>query len=356
MFGTVVDLVAQRGIETKISVFPLLKSVPASPIECPEPQEAALEETSSDVDSGQFSIMLPKEPGRIKIRYCAGGYASRFYSQIVSHGQRIFPDPIRMLSLTTTSSQNGRSETLLALKRVIEDTHAELTSWREADPKTFDSALTTSVARPAVTLLLNLTPAEASGSPAAGNRITEIIANAAADLKYIESVTPFYVTGVANLAAREREILSLILSVQLARVGSPSSLTQSDVSGASPTNANRLIKLSGCVKSGQIGTFELATGKKDKSVGVSDGFSSPGAASTQSPTQDAMARAGARSVKLLAASDVNFAPHLNHQVEVAGFWQASGASQAAGDATNASKTFVVTGIRMISATCTAGTS
>jgi hypothetical protein len=117
---------------------------------------------------------------------------------------------------------------------------------------------------------------------------------------------------------------------------------------------DRETKLSGCLKSGPGGTFELATGKKDKSPSASDAANPsqpPASSSSQAPAQDAMSKAGSKNVKLAAGAGVELAAHLNHQIEVTGSWD-----KAAGDAaSSAMKTFNVTAVKMVSATCTTGT-
>jgi hypothetical protein len=123
---------------------------------------------------------------------------------------------------------------------------------------------------------------------------------------------------------------------------------------------DREVKLSGCLKAGtETGTFELATGKKDKmtrgSADAATPAQPPASTASQAPAQDAMAKAAAKNVKLMAAPGVELAAHLNHQIEVAGAWDPSAAATASGDA-KAAKTFNVTAVKMISATCTSGTS
>ena len=118
-------------------------------------------------------------------------------------------------------------------------------------------------------------------------------------------------------------------------------------------------KLNGCLKAGMTpGTFELATGKKDKMAPTSGDAAAPAqppASAGQAPAQDAMAKAGSRNVKLIVGSGVDLAAHVNHQVELNGSWQQPMASAAGADATKAGKTFTVTSVKMISATCTSGT-
>lgn len=125
-------------------------------------------------------------------------------------------------------------------------------------------------------------------------------------------------------------------------------------------HSEKAAKLSGCLKAGATaGSFELATGKKAKMAPTSADATSPAqppaSTSSQAPTQDAMARAGSQNVMLSAGSGVDLAPHLNHQVEVNGTWQASMAGAASPDAAKHGRTFNVTSLKMVSATCTTGT-
>ncbi len=125
-------------------------------------------------------------------------------------------------------------------------------------------------------------------------------------------------------------------------------------------HAERAAKLSGCLKAGATaGSFELATGKKGKMTPAASDATSPAqppaSTSSQAPTQDAMARAGSRNVMLAAGAGVDLTPHVNHQVELGGTWQPSIAAAASADAAKSGKTFNVTSLKMISATCTTGT-
>jgi hypothetical protein len=126
---------------------------------------------------------------------------------------------------------------------------------------------------------------------------------------------------------------------------------------------DREVKLSGCLKAGTApGSFELATGKKDRAARGADATTPaqpPASPSSQAPTQDAMAKAASANVKLMAKTGVDLAPHLNHQVEVTGTWDAASAgaaSAAGGDMAKAGKTLNVSNLKMVSATCTSGTS
>lgn len=117
--------------------------------------------------------------------------------------------------------------------------------------------------------------------------------------------------------------------------------------------AAKTTKLSGCLKAGaDAGTFELATSKKDK-MATSDQAAAAAPTSSQAPTQDAMAKVNTKNVKLVPATGVALAAHLDHQVEVSGSWQQ--AASAAPDASGA-KTFSVTSVKMIAPSCTTGSS
>jgi hypothetical protein len=105
-------------------------------------------------------------------------------------------------------------------------------------------------------------------------------------------------------------------------------------------------KITGCVQSGTTaGTFEL-TNIKGKGAMASESSSS-------------------KTVKLVAAAGVDLSQHVGHQVEVSGSWNAASPSAApaggapAGGAGAASaggeKEFNVTDVKMVSATCSAGT-
>ena len=131
----------------------------------------------------------------------------------------------------------------------------------------------------------------------------------------------------------------------------PSQPTPAASASAQDTKAQDT-KLTGCLKAGTAaGSFELATSKKDKAAKTGD--SAATSTSPQAPAQGAMASDEKKNVKLSPAAGVDLAAHLNHQIEIAGSWDtAAGASSAAGAA---SKTFNVTSVKMISASCTTGT-
>jgi hypothetical protein len=121
---------------------------------------------------------------------------------------------------------------------------------------------------------------------------------------------------------------------------------------AAAATMDKEMKLTGCLKAGSgAGAFELATGKKDKAAPADQAAAAPGA---PAPAQDAMARAASKNVMLAPAAGVELAPHLNHQIEVAGSWDKPLADAAA--APTAKKTFNVTAVKMIAASCTSGTS
>jgi hypothetical protein len=121
---------------------------------------------------------------------------------------------------------------------------------------------------------------------------------------------------------------------------------------AAGASLDKEMKLTGCLKAGaSAGTFELATGKKDKAAPADQAAPAPGA---PAPAQDAMAKATPKNVTLAPAAGVNLGAHLNHQIEVAGAWDKAAADAAS--APMAAKTFNVTAVKMIAASCTTGTS
>lgn len=92
------------------------------------------------------------------------------------------------------------------------------------------------------------------------------------------------------------------------------------------------IKITGCLKSGvDANSFELKRSKKDQ-----------GAATA--------AAASDKGLKLVASAGVDLASHVGHQVELTGSWAAPAAAAAP-----TAKTFTVSNLKMVSATCTAGT-
>jgi hypothetical protein len=151
--------------------------------------------------------------------------------------------------------------------------------------------------------------------------------------------------------------LALTASAQQPPQPQPSQPTPpAQAPAAAAEHAEKATKVSGCLKAGATaGTFELATGKKAKASDAANPAQPPASPSSQAPAQDAMAKAGSRNVMLSAGAGVDLAAHLNHQVELAGTWQQSMASAVSADAAKSGKTFNVTSVKMISATCTTGT-
>ena len=149
--------------------------------------------------------------------------------------------------------------------------------------------------------------------------------------------------------------LALTASAQQPPQPQPSQPTPpAQAPAAAAEHSERATKLSGCLKAGMTpGSFELATGKKDKMAPPADAAGA--APASQAPAQDAMAKATSHNVKLTAGAGVELAAHVNHQVELAGSWQQAMASAAGADAAKSGKTFTVTSVKMISATCTTGT-
>jgi hypothetical protein len=112
-------------------------------------------------------------------------------------------------------------------------------------------------------------------------------------------------------------------------------------------------KITGCIQSGTTaGTYELTNikGKSAMADSSASGSSSSG-----------------KTVKLVAAAGVDLSQHVGHQVEVNGSWSASSSSSASSPSSAASpsasassssggdKEFNVTDIKMVAATCSAGT-
>jgi hypothetical protein len=106
-------------------------------------------------------------------------------------------------------------------------------------------------------------------------------------------------------------------------------------------------KLTGCIQSGTTaGTYELTNIKGKMAADSSSGSS--------------------KTVKLVAAAGVDLSQHVGHQVEVNGSWAAGSSSSASSPSSAASpsasasssggdKEFNVTDVKMVSATCSAGT-
>jgi hypothetical protein len=115
-------------------------------------------------------------------------------------------------------------------------------------------------------------------------------------------------------------------------------------------------KLTGCVQSGTTaGTFELTNIKGKGSMASSADAASSSASSSSSSS---------KTVKLVAAAGVDLSQHVGHQVEVTGSLGAgasasatapSASSPSASASTSSDKEFNVTDVKMVSATCSAGT-
>jgi hypothetical protein len=120
--------------------------------------------------------------------------------------------------------------------------------------------------------------------------------------------------------------------------------------------AGKSSKLTGCVQSGTTaGTFELTNIKKGMKSDSASASDSSASASTS----------GSKTVKLVAAAGVDLTQHVGHQVEVTGSWDKSSASASAtpptadapasASASTKGGDFNVTDVKMVSATCSAGT-
>jgi len=144
---------------------------------------------------------------------------------------------------------------------------------------------------------------------------------------------------------------------------SPYPSSQSADQSSKSDKAGKSSKLTGCVQSGTTaGTFEL-TNIKGKSA-MAD--SSASSSSSSSPSASPSASSG-KTVKLVAAAGVDLSQHVGHQVEVNGSWSPASASASASTPSSASapaasasasggdKEFNVTDVKMVSATCSAGT-
>jgi hypothetical protein len=124
-------------------------------------------------------------------------------------------------------------------------------------------------------------------------------------------------------------------------------------------------KLTGCVQSGTTaGTYEL-TNIKGK------GADSASSSSSSAPSSTTPSSSG-KSVKLVAAAGVDLSQHVGHQVEVSGSWNKAGDTSsstpsastppssteppaASASGSSGAKEFNVTDVKMVSATCSAGT-
>ncbi len=137
----------------------------------------------------------------------------------------------------------------------------------------------------------------------------------------------------------------------------PTSPYPSSQSADKADKAGKSTKLTGCVQSGtSAGTFELTNikkGMKSDSASASEP-AAPGASSSS------------KTVKLVAAAGVDLSQHVGHQVEVTGSWDKSsasasatppsaGAPPASESASGKGGDFNVTDVKMVSATCSAGT-
>ncbi len=133
-----------------------------------------------------------------------------------------------------------------------------------------------------------------------------------------------------------------------------SSMEKSDKAGKN--------KITGCVQSGTTaGTYELTNIKKGG--GHDSASASESSASSSSSSS--------KSVKLVAAAGVDLSQHVGHQVEVTGSWSPSSSSSSSATSSSSSSTtppasassssmggdkeFNVTDVKMVSATCSAGT-
>jgi hypothetical protein len=139
----------------------------------------------------------------------------------------------------------------------------------------------------------------------------------------------------------------------------PSTPTSPYPSAQSPTSekSGKDMKLTGCVSSGtETGTYELTNIKK----GMKHDMGSPSASASEPSSQSPSAMSSdKRSVKLMAASGVDLAPHVGHTVEVTGKWSPSAGS--ASESAPAASTrgmgheFTVSNVKMVSSTCSGGT-
>jgi hypothetical protein len=130
-----------------------------------------------------------------------------------------------------------------------------------------------------------------------------------------------------------------------------SSMEKSDKAGKN--------KITGCVQSGTTaGTYELTNIKKGG--GHESASASESSASSSSSSS--------KSVKLVAAAGVDLSQHVGHQVEVTGSWSPSSSSSSSASSSSSTtppsasatssggdKEFNVTDVKMVSATCSAGT-
>jgi hypothetical protein len=130
-------------------------------------------------------------------------------------------------------------------------------------------------------------------------------------------------------------------------------------------------KLTGCVQSGTTaGTYELTNIKKGAGR---DSASSSSTAPSSTSEPSSASSSSSKSVKLVAAAGVDLSQHVGHQVEVTGSWAPSSSSSSSSATSSTSSTtppsstetsttstsmgkdFNVTDVKMVSATCSAGT-
>lgn len=115
-------------------------------------------------------------------------------------------------------------------------------------------------------------------------------------------------------------------------------------------HAGKMNKLTGCVQAGtDANSYQLSNIKK--------GHKMEGAtASNESTPAMAPSDKAGKNVTLKTSSGVDLAAHVGHTVEVSGNWAAASAdaSSTAGSMAGA-KEFTVTSVKMVSATCSAGT-
>jgi hypothetical protein len=136
---------------------------------------------------------------------------------------------------------------------------------------------------------------------------------------------------------------------------SPYPSSQSADQSSHADKAGKSTKLTGCVQAGTTaGTFELTNIKGKGSMASS-------ADSASASSAGASASSSGKTVKLVAAAGVDLSQHVGHQVEVTGSLgmgaSASASPSASAPSASAStdKEFNVTDVKMVSATCSAGT-
>jgi len=138
---------------------------------------------------------------------------------------------------------------------------------------------------------------------------------------------------------------------------SPYPSSQSADQSSKSDKAGKSTKLTGCVQSGTTaGTYELTNIKGKGSMASSESAASPSASPSAS---------SGKTVKLVAAAGVDLSQHVGHQVEVTGSMGASASASSsaspsasapsASASSSTDKEFNVTDVKMVSATCSAGT-